>query len=150
MLTVLLVVVWIGSGWWTLGSDLAGGRGLTLMAGRVVFAYPFSVSGMQPYFTTGRLNAACPFESWFDWGPWNGIRYVSVPLWLPALLSLLATAFAWRADLNHLRRTRAGLCPACGYDRAGLVAEAVCPECGAEQDASVLMDVSSMQGRLAP
>lgn len=29
------------------------------------------------------------------------------------------------------RRRRRGLCTGCGYDRAGVAADAVCPECGA-------------------
>ena len=67
------------------------------------------------------------------WGcsaSFGAVRVVAIPLWLPALLSLLATATAWRADAKCLRRAREGACPACGYDRAGLAAGAVCPECG--------------------
>jgi hypothetical protein len=33
--------------------------------------------------------------------------------------------------LRHTLRRRRGLCAACGYDRAGLATDAVCPECGA-------------------
>jgi len=29
------------------------------------------------------------------------------------------------------RAARLNLCPKCGYDRAGIAAESVCPECGA-------------------
>ena len=32
---------------------------------------------------------------------------------------------------RHRRRSRAGKCPECNYDRTGLAAGAVCPECGA-------------------
>ena len=50
-------------------------------------------------------------------------------------MNLLATAAAWRADAKYLRRAREGACPACGYDRAGLVAGSLCPECGKQPEA---------------
>ncbi len=59
------------------------------------------------------------------------LSYWFVPLWPLPLLSLLATAAAWRADAKYLRRARDGACLKCGYDRAGLAAGVVCPECGA-------------------
>jgi rubrerythrin len=31
----------------------------------------------------------------------------------------------------HGRRSRAGRCPLCNYNREGLASGAVCPECGA-------------------
>jgi hypothetical protein len=50
----------------------------------------------------------------------NTLFYAAVPLggWL-----VIGPVRRWR-------RRRAGRCPACGYDRAGLAAGAVCPECG--------------------
>ena len=57
--------------------------------------------------------------------------WVTIPLWMPLAPTLLATAAAWRLDALARRRARAGVCAKCGYDRAGLAASAVCPECGA-------------------
>jgi transposase InsO family protein len=62
-------------------------------------------------------------------GPATTIRAI-IPLWLLLAPTLLATAAAWRLDAVARRRARAGRCPKCGYDRAGLAASAVCPECG--------------------
>ena len=130
-LTVLLVVVWIGSGWiqftagWSPGYQIGLGRGACGLEVRS-YAAPSS-----PFRT--QLKPPRGFElRWIPWLVLDGsyTAYI-LPLWCPALLSLLATAAAWRADLKYLRRARVGLCPACGYDRAGLAAVSVCPECGA-------------------
>lgn len=50
----------------------------------------------------------------------NTLLYAAIPLglWLGI------------GPLRRRRRRRAGRCPRCGYDRAGLAAGAVCPECG--------------------
>lgn len=53
-----------------------------------------------------------------------------MPLWFPALLSLLPTAWAWRLEAVSKRRAKVGKCVSCGYDLSGLKAAAVCPECG--------------------
>jgi hypothetical protein len=57
-------------------------------------------------------------------------RRVVVPLWIPFALAAVPTALLWRAQLRRRRRARVGLCPACGYDRAGIAPDAACPECG--------------------
>ena len=61
--------------------------------------------------------------------------FFAMPRWFPCLLSLLATVAAWRFDAKYLRRVREGACPACGYDRAGLAAGSLCPECGMQPEA---------------
>ena len=80
------------------------------------------------------------FHWWADISPYWGSPVANrnlyfIPLWPLPLLSLLTTAAAWRADAKYLRRVREGACPACGYDRAGLAAISVCPECGAAASA---------------
>ena len=52
--------------------------------------------------------------------------YILPLLYVPAVLSAATGVLWW----TH-RRTRRGGCRACGYDRSGLVEDAVCPECGA-------------------
>ena len=63
-----------------------------------------------------------------------GLR-IAMPLWIPAAVSLLLTALAFRLDTLARRRVLAHLCPNCHYDRTGLAASAVCPECGREKAA---------------
>lgn len=126
-LTVLLVVVWIGSGWWVWAVEWRPGVWMSAWTGQVSFPFDlFASVPKNPVFTSERLPQF-GFNWWFYFAPGGG----AVPLWCPALLSLLATAAAWRADAKYMRRARAGLCAGCGYDRAGLAASAVCPECGA-------------------
>jgi hypothetical protein len=50
-----------------------------------------------------------------------------VVLLYPVLLTALPAALLWYADC---RRSKPGACGRCGYDRAGLAADAKCPECG--------------------
>ena len=134
-LSVLLVVVWIGSGWRTHDWTMAGGHTGALYRGRLV------VNHLNDRVFPGALVRAQSastlpgFQWWFDWQDWWGGRIVSIPLWPAVLLSLLATAAAWRADAKYLRRVREGACPACGYDRAGLAAGSLCPECGKQPEA---------------
>jgi hypothetical protein len=52
---------------------------------------------------------------------------VGVSMMYPAALTLAPAALLWYADR---RRFGPGLCKSCGYDRAGLAADAKCPECG--------------------
>lgn len=52
---------------------------------------------------------------------------LEVPLSNIALAVLGAGAILWHLD----RRRLAHQCRKCGYDRRGLAAEAICPECGA-------------------
>jgi hypothetical protein len=59
------------------------------------------------------------------WG-WS----VSIPLWMPAALSLLLAVWGGTLAKRLQRRRELGLCIACGYDRRGLAADATCPECG--------------------
>lgn len=56
---------------------------------------------------------------------------IELPLWAPALGAGIPAL--WMLRRRRLAaRTRAGLCPNCGYDRRGLPsATAPCPECGA-------------------
>lgn len=78
-----------------------------------------------------------PFMRGVAWWPVLGFRSgtrweVSVAIW-PLLCTAAGVAsLLWRADRREARdrRRRAGLCPACGYDRSGLVPGAPCPECG--------------------
>ncbi|MGH7131409.1 MAG: hypothetical protein ACREJO_05640 [Phycisphaerales bacterium] len=57
-----------------------------------------------------------------------------MPLWAPALLVALPTAWLWWRDRPSRRKRLAGGCLKCGYDLAGLATPTPptppCPECG--------------------
>jgi hypothetical protein len=128
--TVLLVVVWIVSGSWSLGWTSASGTFVLATAGTVGW---------------GELGALPPPQSpgWFvqstrgGWQWWiaeqrgpGGYWAWSLPLAWPAVLTAILCAIAWRRDMLAHRRTGLNLCPKCDYDRTGLAKGAVCPECG--------------------
>ncbi len=58
--------------------------------------------------------------------PFGAGRLVSVPLWMPAVIVGLLTAYSWWRDR---RRIPAGHCRQCGYDLTGNVSGR-CSECG--------------------
>ena len=131
VVTVLLLVVWIGSGWYARLWRIGGERFVGVATGQVVFVDQAD-SDMRFESDVLDLSTTAFHLDWrFSWALSTPFAGAALPLWFPALLSLLATAAAWRADAKYLRRVREGLCPACGYDRAGLAAVSVCPECGA-------------------
>jgi len=135
VVTVLLAVVWIGSGWWKehwIGTDALDStvaRGRLHVRSREVLDYPedwpvgsYPRPQLEPSFVlvwTGRFYS-------------NGsTRRISVPLWMFVAPLLLATITAWMLDRREQRRcARLNLCRTCGYDRTGLAADVPCPECG--------------------
>jgi len=63
---------------------------------------------------------------WFLKPPYG---YLAIPLWIPAAVTLAATAGAWRLDALARRNERRDSCKMCGYDLAGLPPGSACPEC---------------------
>lgn len=138
----VLVVVWFASAWWGAGyvsrTFVCG-----IDPGRLVVK-----SGWDTGISTRtrfEARARRGFEPWRwkiegegDWSTldgkrvpmWDGVWLLIVPLWMPVVCLLLISAVAWRLDVLARRYGRAGKCVRCGYDRAGLAAEAKCPECG--------------------
>jgi hypothetical protein len=132
--TLLLVVVWIGSGWYSLWRMNPEGYTLGVIGGRAVAAHAPSAMGgfLSPtgwHFVRSSFSLQWSFSLESHPSEW----YLRVPAWPVALLSAGATALAWRFDTLACRRARLNLCPKCHYDRAGLAAGAKCPECGAAQ-----------------
>ncbi len=131
--TVLLVLVWVGSGWadfgWiSAGSSMCynlGSGGVSVCHDTRIYSPRLCTTGwhFKPkvfWFDLWFRNLPSPFGGW----------YLRAPLWPVALIALFGTAGAWRLD-RLARRARLNMCPKCNYDRAGLVAGVVCPECGA-------------------
>jgi len=54
------------------------------------------------------------------------VRVVAIPLWPVVVAFAGVTAYSWLPT----RRSAGPACSACGYDRAGLDDNHVCPECG--------------------
>lgn len=65
--------------------------------------------------------------------PWAaGTKLHAWRVFLPVgVLLLIPAIIFWRGDLIARRRSRSGRCLRCGYDRRGIPAASVCPECGA-------------------
>ena len=140
--TMLLGVLWIGSGWyWWPGVRW---RNVDLSVGHGQASITHFVDDLS-----GPLNSACGlvpgpgveslYAQSFDLKPWFGHHdtvglygTVRIPLWTPVALALLVTVAAWRLDIVADRRARLNLCPKCHYDRTGLAPTVTCPECGSQ------------------
>jgi hypothetical protein len=128
-LSVVLAVLWAVSAVWRAGwqtQQLYFGIG----AGTVGVTHSsVGWTRSDPGLKGGRVRV--PLQWWVNADrDWTN-RWVWIPLWMPLVISLGVTAAAWRLEVLARRRARVGKCAACGYDRAGLKAGAVCPECGA-------------------
>ncbi len=152
VVSVLLVVVWIGSGWYYVQSGTIAGWYAQVHWGELLISYRsgvqlehrFAAFGRPTYSGIGLHNIVgdgpLPFAlSWrllpprshlppFKPGVWDDWH---IPLLSPIVLAAGITVAAWRLDTLARRRANKHLCPKCAYSRTGLAAGAVCPECGA-------------------
>ena len=139
MVTLLLVVVWVGSARWRAGWS---SRNLLLWVavegGRVIATQPCLL--VDDSYTPGDDIARSSvylkrnsygFRWWLHWQKHSGVLEVAIPMWVLAAIVLVPTTAAWRLDSRPCRRARIGLCLKCNYNRHGIPAQAVCPECGA-------------------
>jgi hypothetical protein len=123
--TLLLVAAWIGSGWREVGWVSRSGRGVSVGAG--VLAFTDSPPSAVGWWTQPERQ---PREWWFRSFSIGTFKWRYVPLWLPTVGLFVGTTIAWRLDVRARHIARLNLCPKCHYYRAGLAAEAKCPECG--------------------
>jgi len=137
--TVLLVAVWIGNPWprdiWrrenfdSFDVYFGGVLDRRVVIGRQNLVW--WIINSRPY--PGDTSDWYPFDGkrWFVWKD-SMTWAVGIPLWVFIAVCAGGTACAWRLDAVVLRRVRVDLCPKCDYDRTGLSAGAVCPECGSK------------------
>jgi hypothetical protein len=130
VVTVLLVVVWIASRWWMFG--WAGPNDYRLAARGALMVAHVTTSGLGGGWGARRMRPELHW--WIQWFDDADGWTLILPLWFPPALALIPTLVAWRLDVVAGRRQQArlNLCPKCHYDRAGLAAGAVCPECGSK------------------
>ena len=137
LLTVALLVLWLGSGWFV------------LRYGKGNWTY-------QAYYGCFLFGETTTPESGWHFGHPKHARYVMrlhyanfriipssppglhSPIWIAAVLPATASALLWRNDcVNAWKRYRLARrerwlrsCRKCGFSLEGLAADAVCPECG--------------------
>jgi hypothetical protein len=125
--TVLLVVVWIGSGFRDFGRCTQRGYWVhagwgTIGVGRLFDGFP-----QGAWFARSRAQGM----SWWYPECSNPIGWhAQAPVWALVIPVLVLTVTAWVLEGQAARRRRRGRCPKCNYDRTGLAPDAKCPECG--------------------
>lgn len=131
-LSVLLLAIWVASAWWEVHYQNLR-MGFSITNGAAV--YREHVPNTTAVLIEGpwKLEAQRA-DSWLHWwfsfrAWWSGI-YIIAPIWPFAVVMSVRTAIPWWQDARLARRARIGLCGNCRYDRRGLPADAVCPECG--------------------
>jgi len=135
-LTVLLVMVWVGSAWWWANWTCNFPNvDVGVWRGRVVVEVnpPNGWSRMTAF---GRSEETA-MTFWVDWDINRAIYgsragrvsdvWFAIPLWMLVVLCALPTAQMHYSD----QRSPNGICPKCGYDLRGN-ASGVCPKCGGE------------------
>ena len=92
--TVLLVVVWIGSGWWGAGADISGNMPVALYRGAF---YASTMGGSTPGVAYGLVDS--PHYVWTPfYAAWAGDHTINLPLWIFAGPFVVITALAWLID----------------------------------------------------
>jgi hypothetical protein len=134
--TVLLVVVWVGSIWWDVAWCSKRIGFVDVGAGGIGFLY-HQPSKSDSSIAGWRFDDVADDASmrwWFNvtavnsWATWCSI---TIPLWCPFGIIAVACGLAWRLDTLARRRAKLNPCAKCGYDLTGLLKDAKCPECGA-------------------
>ena len=129
--TVLLLVVWVGSGWWRAIVFVEPNGWVEITTGRLELCWPRQLSVLSWNDTWTDLdrhgfeiNWAFEFESGITASSIE-YRFIGVPLWLFVFMAGFPPECLWYRD----RRRQPGLCLKCGYDLRGNTS-GVCPDCG--------------------
>ncbi len=136
VLSVMLLVVWVGSGWYGLSCKVLSDRLNITFFQHGQFGVTCQNTPIEGFdgVSFGRIGDGPRLFRTFQWGEYayttpqgsviDTVRCVYVPLWLPLLICIASTACPWYCDR---RLSKPGLCKQCSYDMRGLE---VCPECG--------------------
>ncbi len=125
--------VWVDFGYvWRVGSVAGATEGVMFLD------WKCSLSE-GPYLGQWFFSLHPPGLNWsFETSSKLPMLTVDIPFWAITVPTIALTVFAWRRDAAARRRALHNHCPACGYDRAGLLTpDAVCPECGAAAPTAV-------------
>lgn len=150
--TVLLLAAWLLSGRWMVSATVGTHSRATVIVFRgqvVVWILETDEPSGNPWLTYSFDDALrgtgvkyrlywLPGWHWGSQGTVTGVTLrltmLKIPLWMPAALTGALTPLLWRRHRRRLRRQRAGRCPFCGYDLAGMrltdAGKLRCPECG--------------------
>ncbi len=132
VLTVLLLVAWVGSAWWEAAVRCPPTIRAGVQAGVLFMSWETPWSPWPASFEC--VIGPRPGVSWTWWFdvfrlplPKGGtVSCIRIPIWFLSLATGLCSAWLWNRD----RRRAPGLCCNCGYDLRGNPSS-VCPECGA-------------------
>lgn len=117
--------------WSTTWGSYHGGWAIGLAHGEIHFSQnrwgDSFIHGLCVARWYGALRTDCLLPR-FRSDPWTCDFYL--PFWVPVLFVGMAPLRHARAKVRQEKALAAGRCIGCGYDRAGLAAEARCPECG--------------------
>jgi hypothetical protein len=130
--------VWVGTARRDFGYATTSGRWISAGAGAIVLGQENSVrpGGLDAGWLSG--GGGIPLCWWFSYEASGSYWCVRFPLWMLLTPAGVASGAAWRLDTLARRRSRPGLCPVCGYNRAGLAPTSPCPECDAPPPAAAV------------
>lgn len=137
VLTVLLLVVWVGSGWWWCNfTPRSASYATAIDRGTLAVKWVKPAPTLPDKYLGWHMGWNRPFRFswWFRSESGTVVRggnatEVVVPLWLGVLIFGLPTTILWYRD----RRKPLRVCRKCAYDLRGNTS-GVCPECGAGFD----------------
>ncbi len=134
ILSVLFAATWIVSNWTVLAMLVSGKTMIVIASGCLIYdSVGLWDELIWPGFTANRdeLREVSGFGGFIPArfvGPQSLL--ISIPIWIPLLLSLFVAIIARHFYLRLARATRIGLCAICGYNRAEVDSASPCPECG--------------------